>query len=78
MLGQPHSKVMVLSSIQSGRMQTPEKVGQVGPPVSVIVTQLVGVVVVGETVVDQPLTMVGQVARTATKGANVTNRILEM
>lgn len=54
MLGQPHSKVTVLSSIQSGRMQTPERVGQVGPSVSVIVTQPVGVVVVGETVVDQP------------------------
>jgi hypothetical protein len=77
MLGQPHSKVIVLSSIQSGRTQTAERVGQLGPSVSVIVTQLVGIVVESETVVvvEKLRTMVGQVAKTAAREVNVANRI---
>lgn len=69
MLGQPHSSVMVLSSMQSGRAQDPVRVGQVEPSVSVMVTQVGDPegVVVGGVVVDQPRTMVGHVARTAVR-----------
>lgn len=64
MLAQPHSRVTVFSSIQSGRVQTPVGVGQPGPSVWVIVTQVFEAVVV-VAVVDQARTLVVQVTRTA-------------
>jgi len=51
---------MVLSTMQSGRMQACVSVGHVDPVVSVIVTQLIGV---GESALR---TRVEHVARTAT------------
>jgi len=77
MLGQPHSNVMVFNSKQSGRAQDPEMVGQVGPSVSVIVTQSVGVVAVGAVLVDPLRTRVAQVTKTTATEPSVSNRILE-
>jgi hypothetical protein len=74
MLGQPHSNVMVWSSMHCGRGQNPEIVGQVEPVVSVIVTQ-VGEVEVEE--FDQPETSAGQVTTTAASQAKVEGHIFE-
>jgi len=74
MLAQPHSNVMVFNSMQSGRAQYPVIVGQLGPSVSVIVTQVFDTV--GLDVV-QARRAVGQVARTA-REAKVDKRILTM
>jgi hypothetical protein len=70
-LGQPHSSVIVCSSIQSGRRQAPARLGQVEPIVSVIVTQ------VGdpEGVIESPRMRLGQVTMTAVRQASFKSRI---